>query len=121
MVPPAPPLFSMTTVWPRLVVSAAPTARATVSVALPAVNGTMMWIVRDGQACAHAPRVALPARAATPPMVKSRRLMTHPPFVVATLPCRRDPRADAGDVQSRQDAFAGSRQPPPHATDVGPQ
>src|SRR4051812_36567139 len=55
MVPPAPGRFSTITGWPHAAVSRSPMSRATTSVALPAVNGTMMWIGRDGYAsCACA-------------------------------------------------------------------
>src|SRR3954470_9120305 len=55
IVPPAPGLFSTIAGWPQAAFSLSPTRRATTSVALPAVNGTMMWIALDGYAsCACA-------------------------------------------------------------------
>ena len=48
MVPPAPALFSTTIGWPMLFAIASPTVRPTMSVALPALKGTMKWIGLDG-------------------------------------------------------------------------
>src|SRR6187402_1872432 len=55
IVPPAPGRFSTITGWPQAALSRSPTRRATTSVALPAVNGTMMWMAREGyESCACA-------------------------------------------------------------------
>jgi hypothetical protein len=48
MVPPAPSLFSMTTVWPSVRDIAAPSVRATTSVGPPAAKGTIIVMVRVG-------------------------------------------------------------------------
>src|SRR4051812_32723488 len=50
IVPPAPGRFSTMTGWPHAALSRSPISRATTSVALPAVNGTMMRMARDGYA-----------------------------------------------------------------------
>jgi hypothetical protein len=52
--PLAPAMFSMTTVQPCAALSFWPSTRASVSVALPAVNGTTNLIARDGKSCAAA-------------------------------------------------------------------
>jgi hypothetical protein len=48
MVPPAPSLFSITTVWPRVFAIEAPSVLATTSVGPPAANGTTSVIARAG-------------------------------------------------------------------------
>src|SRR6266849_204207 len=50
MLPPAPPLLSTTTVWPRLRESWSAIRRLTVSVPPPGANGTIQRIGRVGQA-----------------------------------------------------------------------
>src|SRR5712692_7030871 len=54
MVPPAPGRFSMMMVCPSWGESLSVTVRAMMSVPLPGVNGTMILIVFEGQACACA-------------------------------------------------------------------
>src|SRR5436190_20403848 len=49
MLPPAPGLFSTTTVWPHTSCRRLPTRRAVVSVEPPGVNGTTMRTVLAGQ------------------------------------------------------------------------
>src|SRR5207253_3237773 len=63
MVPPAPSLFSITTVWPSVFIIAAPSVRATTSVGPPAANGTTSVTVRDGYASPHAVATAAADRA----------------------------------------------------------
>src|ERR1700751_4749540 len=63
MVPPAPPKFSITIVWPRTSPNRAPKMRATVSEALPAANGTIIETDRSGQFCAGAAVAVSAARA----------------------------------------------------------
>ena len=53
-VPPAPPRFSTITGWPIWVDTCSITARATMSTALPAVNGTITRTGLVGQLCAAA-------------------------------------------------------------------
>src|SRR6185503_19429247 len=53
--PPAPPRFSITTVWPQICDSFSPTRRAEMSVAPPGGNGTMKRTGRCGQDCASTP------------------------------------------------------------------
>src|SRR6185503_15540946 len=53
--PPAPPRFSITTVWPQICDSFSPTRRAEMSVAPPGGNGTMKRTGFCGQDCAWAP------------------------------------------------------------------
>src|SRR5258707_1543338 len=55
MVPPAPGRFSMTMGCPSWGESLSVTVRAMMSVPLPGVNGTMILIGFEGQACACAP------------------------------------------------------------------
>src|SRR6185437_17102400 len=62
MVPAAPPVFSITTVWPSSGRICSARKRASVSVAPPAGNGTIMAIGRVGYSCA----AAIPSDAATP-------------------------------------------------------
>ena len=54
MVPPAPPMFSMTTCWPSVRDMCSATIRAVTSVVPPAVNGTIKVIGRVGKFCAAA-------------------------------------------------------------------
>ena len=49
MVPPAPPLFSMTMLWPSVCASAFSESRATTSPPVPGASGTIAWIGFDGQ------------------------------------------------------------------------
>src|SRR3954449_809950 len=89
MVPPAPSLFSMTTACPRVRVMAAPSVRATTSVAPPAAKGTIRVTVRDGYACPHAMPMDANATAAaasvfigiliSPPPLLGRDDATSPP------------------------------------------
>src|SRR5882757_9896498 len=51
--PPAPPMFSITTCWPSGPAMPAARMRPTVSDALPAANGTTMLSGRDGQSSAE--------------------------------------------------------------------
>src|ERR1039458_2553115 len=62
MVPPAPGRFSTTRIWPSMAPSRSVTARAAMSVPLPAVNGTITLIALVGQFCATAPALARHAR-----------------------------------------------------------
>src|SRR4051812_15028554 len=55
MVPPAPPMFSMTMGWPSLVDTCCAMVRATASVGPPAAPPTIQVIGRSGQDCAKAP------------------------------------------------------------------
>jgi hypothetical protein len=64
--PPPPGLFSMTIVWPICFAISSSTTRATTSLALPAVKGLIIVIVRVGQACAKA--VDVPVVSAAPMM-----------------------------------------------------
>src|SRR4051812_10710015 len=68
MEPPAPGLFSITTGCPHAAVRRSPNVRARMSVALPAVNGTMMWMGLFGyeaaSLCANAGAAASAAAAA---------------------------------------------------------
>src|SRR5437763_17125492 len=57
IVPPAPGWFSMTTGCPQYSESFCPNVRARMSVALPAVNGTMIFTGFVGHACALANEV----------------------------------------------------------------
>src|SRR5438132_1600539 len=66
IVPPPPGLFSMTNGWPSCRETWSSTTRATVSLALPAVNGLMTCIARVGQASPSAAAAA--ATSATPAM-----------------------------------------------------
>src|SRR5580704_1530184 len=56
MLPPAPPRFSITTVWPQISSSFLPTRRAVMSVEPPGVNGTTMRTGFAGQVAALARR-----------------------------------------------------------------
>src|SRR6185503_108194 len=60
MVPPAPPLFSTSTGWPRFSLIFCPTRRATMSVVPPAGNGTTTLIGLDGKDWANAAPHARP-------------------------------------------------------------
>src|SRR5262249_21050635 len=73
IVPPPPGLFSMTNGWPSCRETWSSTTRATVSLALPAVNGLMTCIALVGQASGSA--AAAVATSATPAMAlhKPRR------------------------------------------------
>src|SRR6185295_14800911 len=55
MLPPAPPTFSITTVWPSGARMRSPRMRAAVSVEPPGGKGTISVIGRKGQVCACAP------------------------------------------------------------------
>src|SRR6266540_643989 len=61
MLPPAPPLFSITICWPQTSESRLARTRATASVPPPAGNGATRRTKRRGQACAcaHAGRVMM--------------------------------------------------------------
>ena len=52
MVPPAPPLFSMTIDWPSVCANAFSESRATTSPPVPGASGTIAWIGFAGQFCA---------------------------------------------------------------------
>ena len=54
VVPPAPGRFSMTNGWPTCRDSWSSTTRPVMSTALPALNGLIAEMARDGQACAWA-------------------------------------------------------------------
>src|SRR5262249_30701011 len=56
MLPPAPGRFSTTSVWPMFWLILLSMMRVTTSLALPAANGTITLIGRDGQVCACAGR-----------------------------------------------------------------
>ena len=66
MVPPAPSLFSITTVWPSAFVIEAPRVRATTSVGPPAAKGTTRVTVREGKPCAATPALQSAAASAHP-------------------------------------------------------
>src|SRR5258708_35951224 len=87
MVPPAPSLFSITTVWPSVFVIATPSVRATTSVGPPAANGTMSVTGRDGY-WPHAATAAAASASAQSAFIAS--LMGPPPGGCgdATLPPR---------------------------------
>src|ERR1700754_3815713 len=76
MVPPAPPKFSITIVWPRTSPNRAPKMRATVSEALPAANGTIIETGRSGQFCAGAAVAVSAARASE--QTRRRAIMRRP-------------------------------------------
>src|SRR5215831_7687536 len=61
--PPAPPMFSITTCWPSTSLSRCPKMRAMVSTGPPAAYATTMVIGRDGQSCAGAGVVSVRASA----------------------------------------------------------
>src|SRR5688572_13550911 len=65
IVPPAPGRFSTVTVWPHISPSFCPTVRARMSVALPAVNGTMIFTGLVGYSCADASVASPPAHSHT--------------------------------------------------------
>ena len=54
MLPPAPPLFSITTDWPQISCRRLPTRRAVMSVEPPGVNGTTMRTGLAGQSAPSA-------------------------------------------------------------------
>src|SRR6476659_2999213 len=88
MLPPAPGLFSITTVWPHTSCRRLPTRRAVISVEPPGVNGTTMRTGFAGQSAATALDTtsdgAATAAAARP--TKRRRFsMALPPGVPARL------------------------------------
>src|ERR1700712_3250859 len=61
MVPPAPPMFSTTMLWPKSVAIDWLMARATASLGPPAGNGTMSVIDRDGNAFSPDAALCAPA------------------------------------------------------------
>src|SRR5262245_52818930 len=61
--PPAPPMFSITTCWPSTSLSRCPKMRAMVSTGPPAAYATTMVIGRDGHSCAGAGVVSVSANA----------------------------------------------------------
>src|SRR5436305_8391905 len=76
IVPPAPGRFSTTTGCPQYSESFWPNVRARMSVALPAVNGTMIFTGFVGHACALANEVHSahsPTRATRPMFIQSSR------------------------------------------------
>src|SRR5882672_4498172 len=74
MVPPAPSLFSITTVWPRVLDIDAPSVRATVSVGPPAADGTTIVSGRVGYPCPSAAG-AQPASAITHAVTIAAKLL----------------------------------------------
>src|SRR5215216_962408 len=101
------------TVWPRFLVMAAATARATTSVALPGVKGTMMWIGLSGKFWAEAGRASSADASAN----AIRRFMDFS----SLFSCRRYFAADAFYVQLRQNSFARRRQPGAQTCKIGPR
>src|SRR5205814_992784 len=97
IVPPAPGLFSTTNGWLSLIDSACATARATTSVALPAVKGTITCTGLVGYSCASTVEAA---SAATAAITKRRMRSSHLFSLSGDVP------ADAGHVEAAQDAFA---------------
>src|SRR5262245_40211959 len=73
--PNAPGLFSITNCWPMMARSCSPTMRMTMSVALPAPNGTITLTGFDGYlSCARA-SAASPARPMTASSTMTRRFI----------------------------------------------
>src|SRR5262245_12357508 len=93
MVVPPPPRFSTTTVCPASRPICSNTARATMSVALPAVNGTMILIGLAGQTCAAAGTI-VPTEAATSmasPGTQLRRRIIIPSSIPPACDCSHPP------------------------------
>ncbi|MFJ0639712.1 hypothetical protein WLU61_11515 [Bordetella bronchiseptica] len=85
MLPPAPGLFSTTTVCPRTSVSCLATSRPSVSTAPPGANGTTMRIGWPGQASAAAAGAAdRPPSIMAPHMPALRRALRN--FLLMGLP-----------------------------------
>src|SRR5262245_22555409 len=91
MMPPAPPLFSMTTVWPSSLDNGSISSRAVRSTPPPGGNGTMILIGRLGYlSWAPAPRVSAATGNASAPISRLLRMLRKTtPFNPALQPCRR--------------------------------
>src|SRR5467141_2446331 len=88
MLPPAPGLFSITTVWPHTSCRRLPMRRAVVSVEPPGANGTTMRTVFAGQSAAEARDTTMDGAAtaaAARPTKRRRFSMALPPDVTARL------------------------------------
>src|SRR5437868_4678729 len=85
-VPPAPARFSTTNGWPSCSDRRCVTVRAMMSVALPAVNGTMTCTRLVGHDCANAaPETRHPANAAT--HIQDRLMATPLNHTLSSTPC----------------------------------
>src|SRR5262249_8220825 len=88
--------------WPRFLVMTAVTARATTSVALPGVKGTMMWTGLSGQVCALAGKATGKAASKAATTKTIRRCIVTPRTRQSA--CRSKSEADAGQHEQQVDS-----------------
>src|SRR5262245_33885398 len=91
--PPAPPMFSTTTDWPRISANRAATRRPPTSIELPGANEITMVRGRVGHSCARAGTHSAPTNAAAITTVRIR--------ISAWLPLHAGASAAVGHVSLR--------------------
>jgi hypothetical protein len=113
MLPPAPPLFSITTDWPQISCNRLPTSRAVMSVDPPGVNGTTMRTGLAGQLSPSAREGRMAGAAAAAASAKKRRrssmgavpLQSDRP--IASGRCRWDASVKRGTCEIKATIAAG--------------